>query len=204
VTKPTNNLALANNLAWASAGLVALVLAGCSSGSDLLKAPANLASATIDKIANTPLPSLPSLPNADPEPVGSPTEIYTRIARGATVCWFGTHGTLKATHIFDAEAAPPSQGGRAGIVIHEKDTAMPNPRGNRAFRIDILPAGSNAKLEIENIRFPIETGQKMTADVRRWARGDLACASVPQTKGWDSENQAPEATPASKPAGRRT
>ena len=170
----------------------AWALSGCGGGDNALKAPAGLVIGAIDKIASTPLPS------ADPDPIGPPTEIYTRIARGATVCWFGTHGTLRATHIFNAEAEPPSKGGRAEIVIHEKDTSMPNPRGNRAFRVQVIPTGDTSKLEIENIRFPLETGQKMTADVRRWARNDLSCGEAVQTKGWDAERM-PDAAPPKAP-----
>ena len=177
---------------------VALALVGCSGGGDLLKAPAGFATGTLDKIASTPLPAFPS---ADPDPVGPPTEIYRRIARGATVCWFGTHGPLKATHIFNAEAEPPSAGGRAEIVLHERDIGKPDPRGNRAFRVQITPIGETSKLEIENIRFPIDTGQAMIADVRRWARNDLGCGATALTKGWDANNRPPE-NPAPSPKGR--
>lgn len=186
-------------------------MAGCgSTGSDLLKAPAGLVTAgteavakTAEAVANVPLPKL------DPEPVGSPIEIYTRIGRGAGICWFGTHGELKATHIFHAEVAPASKGGRSEIVIHEKDLSMPNPRGNRAFRVHISPKGDdNAELEIENIRFPIEVGQRMTADIRRWARNDLTCHEAAHTKGWDAQNGPPQpdkpAKPAANPRERKT
>ena len=177
---------------------LALALPGCSGGTDLLKAPSGLVTGTLDKIANSPLPALPT---ADPDPVGPPTEIYRRIARGATVCWFGTHGPLRATHIFNAEAEPPSRGGRAEIVIHEKDKGMPDPRGNRAFRVQVTPQGETSNLVIENIRFPIDTGQAMIADVRRWARNDLGCSATAQTKGWDPQNKPPEEG-ASRPNGR--
>ena len=186
----------------AAAGL----LSGCS-GTDALKTPADLVTSGVAAIASVPLPKF------EGEPIGSPTELYTRIGRGAGLCWFGTHGALKRTHIFHAEAAPASQGGRSEIVIHEKDLALPNPRGNRAFRIQISPSGDNATLEIENIRFPIDTGQKMTADVRRWAHNDLTCSENAQTKGWDAHagppqepNSQPKAVtkPAAKPREQRT
>lgn len=207
---------LATRLSPLTCLLAGLAVAGCSGAADLLKAPSGLVSGTIEskpaagstaqtvQTAQSVLPTLPSLPAlppfpaADSDPVGSPTEIYTRIARGATLCWFGTHGTLKSTHIFNAEAEPPSKGGRAEIVIHERDPSQPNPRGPRAFRIQILPVGDNAKLEVENVRFPIEIGQAMTGDVRRWARDDLTCAGAPQTRGWDAESKPPEAPPAPK------
>lgn len=194
VTRPALN--------WHSAGRACLcalaataTTTGCSStGSDLLKAPAGLVTAGAEAVANV------QLPKADTDPVGSPIEIYTRIGRGAGICWFGPHGELKATHIFHAEVAPPSKGGRSEIVIHEKDLSMPNPRGNRAFRVHISPHGDNAELEIENIRFPIETGQRMAADIRRWARDDLTCHDAAHTKGWDAKNAPPQPDAPAKPA----
>lgn len=199
--------------------LAGLGMAGCGGSAGLLKPPAGLVSGTLENrpaaAAPAPagqpaqfalptlpqlpaLPALPALPSPDSDPLGSPTEIYTRVARGATVCWFGPHGPLRGTHIFNAEADPPSKGGRAEIVIHERDASMPNPRGNRAFRVQILPVGERSQLEVENIRFPLETGQSMTADVRRWARNDLSCQNAPQTKGWDAVSKPPEAAPAPK------
>jgi hypothetical protein len=177
---------------------VLLLLAACSGSQELLKnstgalnAPAALVAKSVDAIASI------ELPKADSDPIGTPTEIYTRIAHGAQLCWFGTHGTLKGLYIFHADAAPPSRGGMAEIIIHERDAQMPNPRGNRAFRVQITPAGENASLMIENIRFSIEAGHRMTADVRRWARNDLTCRDDYNVKGWDAES-AP--TPAQPPA----
>lgn len=172
--------------------LAVLLLAGCGS-TDLLKTQQNLATGGADVIAAIPIPAF------DGEPAGSPTEIYTRIGRGAGICWFGTNGQLKATHIFHADAEPPSRGGKAEIVIHEKDTAMPNPRGNRAFRVQIAPSGENASIDIENVRFPIDVGQTMTADVRRWARNDITCNDKAQTKGWDAQTAPPAPTAPAKP-----
>ena len=183
ITKPMSKAALI------AAAPVCALLAACN-GAELLKSPQNMVAATTEALGNV------SLPQADGDPIGSPIEIYTRIGRGAGLCWFGTHGELKRTHIFYAEAAPPAKGGRSDIVLHERDPNMPNPRGNRAFHIHITPAGDNATLEIENLRFPLEVGQRMTADVRRWARDDLTCSSAPATKGWDSH---PTPAPISPP-----
>lgn len=177
----------------------ALSLAACSGSQDVLKngtaalnAPAALVSQGVEAISSI------ELPKADADPIGMPTEIYTRVAHGAQLCWFGTHGALKGLYIFHADAAPPSRGGLAEIVIHERDAQMPNPRGNRAFRVQITPAGENATLTVENIRFPIDAGQRMTADVRRWARNDLTCRDENNVKGWDAENAPATAQPPAK------
>jgi hypothetical protein len=172
-------------------------LAACSSGEELLKAQAGLVNSAAQSLAKVPLPV------ADAEPVGSPTEIYTRIARGVTACWFGSHGDLKGTHLLHADAEPPARGGRSELVIHEKDKEMPNPRGNRAFRVTITPNGDNATLEIENVRFSLEKGQSMRAQVRRWARNDLTCGDTPKTEGWDAQHKAPEEPTKPRPQERK-
>lgn len=196
-TSPVITAALA---AW---GVTIATIVGCSgsaglkSGTDLLTAPANFVSSGVDALANLPVPKL------ETEPVGSPMELYIRIGRGAGLCWFGTHGVLKVSYIFHAEAEPASRGGRSEIVIHEKDLSMPNPRGARAFRIQIIPAGDTASLDIENLRFAPETGQTMISDVRRWARNELTCSGASQTKGWDAQTSAPAPpSPAKAPAQR--
>ena len=189
-----------HHLATAALCVWPLWLCACSNTSELLKAPSGLVTGTIEKIQSIPIPALPE---ADPEPTGSPTEIYTRIARGATVCWFGAHGALKRSHIFHAEAEPPAKGGRSEIIIHEKDSVTPNPRGNRAFRVLVTPSGDTATVEAENSRFPLETGQRMRSDVRRWARGDLRCGDANQTKGWEPQQKPPEPeTPNARPKSR--
>ncbi|NJM55783.1 MAG: hypothetical protein HC841_07745, partial [Verrucomicrobiae bacterium] len=102
--------------------------------------------------------------------------MYARIARGATRCWFSGEGHLKVTHIFNAFAEPETKGGNAEIVIHEKSREAPDPRGNRAFRVSIVPDGDSATVAVENTRFAIEEGAKMEREVRRWARGDDTCS----------------------------
>ncbi len=76
------------------AALPALIVGGCSGA--------------------TP-PSLPSLPEltgtiTEAPIVGSPTEVYERIARGVLSCWFGTNGPLKANYVYHAEAEPAGEG----------------------------------------------------------------------------------------------
>jgi hypothetical protein len=61
----------------------------------------------------------------------TPTEVYSLIARGALGCWFAANGPLKATHVFHADAAPPSRGGRAEILLYERDASLSDRRGAR-------------------------------------------------------------------------
>ncbi len=182
----------------------AAVLAGCST--------AETGGPTIA------LPSLPAMPDlgavaaigsgsgAADKPVGSATEIYSRVARGANTCWFvgsgpGQAGPLKKDYIYHAEADAPSRGGKAEIVIHARDPLNPNPRGAKAYRINIDPDGDAATLKTENLKMPDKIATAMTADVNRWAKGDQGCAGSSSTvAGWGTEPApvAPPAGPAKK------
>lgn len=130
--------------------------------------------------------------------VGPPTEIYARIARGAMACWFGPEGPLKAGYIFHGEAAPPSRGGKALIIIHERDPNSDNPKGLRAYRIHIVPSGDTSEVSVENLKLPEPLAQTMESDAHRWAEGAVGCAD----KGdeWDTQRpnddqHAPERAP---------
>lgn len=139
---------------------------------------------TTGALANLATAAIPELPQLDSDPVGPPTELYARIARGAQNCWFGGNGPLKSRYIFHADAAPPSKGGQAEIIIHEIDRSTPNPRGARAFRVTVTPSGETSTVQSENSRFTPEVAQVMSADVRRWARNDLTCLAKGKVEGW--------------------
>lgn len=203
--------------AMVAAVAIATGLAGCSSSLDtsilnqpgeLLGAPAAAVTGSIQAgVTALGKVELPKAPEPDPEPVGKSTELYTRIARGATRCWFGGEGHLRPTHIFNAVAEPDHKGGVSEIVIHEKTPQAPDPRGPRAFRVTIEPDGDTSKLSIENARFPLEEGQKMEREVRRWARGEDGCRprSTPAGDATLAGAQVPEAKkPSAGGAGKST
>lgn len=112
-----------------------------------------------------------------------PVEIYSRIARGALNCWFGPTGSLKRTHVFHADVAPPAAGGEAEIVIHERDTTAQSPRSLRFYRISIKRAGEGSTVTIENLRFPEAVAKDLVADVVRWSGGNQACGVI-GVGGW--------------------
>lgn len=159
------------------------------------------------------LPKMPALPDMTPPPepvvqhdqlVGSATEIYSRVARGANSCWFGGSGPLKKAYIYHAEADAPSRGGKAEITIHNRDPSQPNPRGAKAFKVKIDPNGENATLITENLKMPEPIASGMVSDVERWAKGDQGCAGSSTVAGWGEAAPAPVAaqsvkTPAKKP-----
>ncbi|MEW5965097.1 MAG: hypothetical protein AB1749_16235 [Pseudomonadota bacterium] len=167
--------------------LAAAAIAACSN---------SLETASLAKLQVPELPKI-ELPEATPPVVGTPTEVYTRIARGALSCWFGANGPLKATHIFHAEAEPPHKGGRAQIVIHEKDLTAPSPRGLKAYRVQIAPDGERTTIAVENLKLAKPLGDAMEQDVRRWGVGEIGCREA--APAWTAAAPAPTAGPAGGP-----
>lgn len=165
----------------------ALVLPGCAG--DGGPAPAGLPS--LDK-----LPDLPTLTGTE-HITGTPTEVYTSIARGALTCWFGAAGPLKGPYIYHAQADPPSKGGRSEIVIRSRDETASDPRSLRAFRVAIFPGAERTQVEVENFTVPAPLADRLKADTARWARGQEGCGEAPMTAGW-SATEADKAKAAKK------
>ncbi len=161
------------------AALVAAVLAttGCASGSG--------PSLSLPEIPK--LESVAAITVTEEAPVGSATEIYTRVARGAMTCWFAANGPLKKDYIYHAAADAPSRGGKAEIVVHVRDTGAQNPRGAKAYRINIDPTGENAAaVKTENLKMSDAYAAAMAADVGRWSRGDQGCRGASTVVGWSA------------------
>ena len=149
--------------------------------------------------SNATVPTLPSLSEltgtvSEAPVVGAPTEVYARVARGAMACWFGTSGPLKAAYIYHAEAEPAAQGGKAEIIIHERDRTIDTQKGAKAFRVAITKEGEVTSLAVENMKLPEPLAKSMEADVRRWGAGSIGCAAGDKGEaGW--EPQSPRAKP---------
>jgi hypothetical protein len=107
----------------------------------------------------------------------APTVVYSAIAQKALVCWVGPKGPLKATHIFHGEAAPPTTGGQAEIVLHERDPTQTHPWGPRTFRIVLTPEGgdTNTRVAMQNIKIKRDMADALRADVIAWANGKDSC-----------------------------
>jgi hypothetical protein len=106
---------------------------------------------------------------------GTPTGVFADVARGALGCWFAADGPLKATHVYRAEAQPPAKGGDAEIVIHERDAAVRDLRGPRAYRISFAAELSSVRVTMLSTRFEPKLTQAMTKDVESWAKGGGGC-----------------------------
>ena len=149
------------------------------------------------------LPALPSVASisaigagTSERPVGSATDLYARVGRGAMACWFGANGPLKLGYIYHAEAEPASRGGGSEIIIHQREVGQPNPRGPKAYRIKIDPAGEAATIATENLKMPEASGRAMTADVERWSKGEAACAGSSAVAGWSPKAAEDQKAPA--------
>lgn len=169
--------------------LATAALAACSGGG-------NLTTATLPNLPEIPKIDLPKPP---PPVVGTSTEVYERIGRGAKACWFGADGPLKSTHAYEAIAEPPHRGGRAEITIRQLDTGSTNPRGVKAFRVVIEPSGEDeTTVATENLKIPEPIASRMKDSVAAWSIGKHGCNTESATDAWSPPADA-EAT-ANKPA----
>jgi len=196
---------LAKMSVWAASCLG--LLAACASGgaptltSGLPEAPQQAATPASIELPKLPdLPSIASLTTGAPLPVGSPTDIYTRVARGALTCWFGASGPLKGPYIYFADADPPSKGGRAEIVIRTKDKTAADPRSLKAYRVGIEPGSEGTKVEVENVSIAEPLAGRLKSDVDRWAANQEGCGEAPVTAGWTAAQPAPSAVKPAKPS----
>lgn len=107
---------------------------------------------------------------------GTVTDVYSRVANKALNCWFGAGGPLKPTHVFAAEAPPPSSGAPAEIVIHEKDLSAPSPRGTRTFRITITrESDTTTRMVLQAGKLPSDLAEAMERDAVAWGSGRNSC-----------------------------
>jgi hypothetical protein len=168
-----------------SASLVAAALSACAGGGGGVE-PLSLPPPTAPAVGSIPQPTAEgSQAIAIAAPVGSATELYSRVARGAMKCWFAAGGPLKQEYIYHATADAPSRGGKAEIVIHQRDPTQPNPRGAKAYRVNIEPTGEEtAAIKVENLKMSPPYAAAMTDDVGRWAKGDQGCDGASTAAAW--------------------
>lgn len=169
----------------------ALPLAGCSATIPTLGLPSpEEAAASLPSPEPAGAPHNPLAAMVTPKPLvsGTPTEVYTRIARGVLTCWFGADGPLKSRYIYHAEAAPAHQGGNSEIKIMTRDHEAEDPRALRAYKIAIAPSeGGSTRVEVENVRLAEPLAVRLEADVNRWSAAEEGCGDTPVTAGWAAE-----------------
>lgn len=164
-----------------------LALAGCA-GPQALTSPTT-GSSSANAAGPTPLATSALPPAAiaatlaplgtTPTVQGTPTEAYHRVAQRALTCWFGSHGPLKKTHVFNAEVPPPSKGSGAEIFIHEREIApLPNqsPRGARVYRIAFVrESDETTRMSVETGKLPPDLAVAMDKDAVAWVSGRDSC-----------------------------
>ncbi|MET0408587.1 MAG: hypothetical protein ABW006_09485 [Hyphomicrobium sp.] len=169
--------------------LVIAALTGCAGNSPELPTPGSV-QPTLSPQAppQPPTPVASSMattpangeePRGVPVPgaIGSATEIYSHIATGAMACWFSANGPLKKDYIFHAMADAPSRGGKAEVTIHRRDPSQPNPRGAKAYVVEIQPTGeASATVRADNRQMPDAYASAMTSDLSQWIKGEQGCS----------------------------
>jgi len=141
-----------------------------------------------------------SIPPRTSEHAEGPVEVYSRIARGALLCWMGPEGGLRKFYIFHADVSPTSDKTGAEITLHERDDKAENPRSARAFRVTIAATGSGSSVTPENFRLPPPMANIFAADVTRWAGGDTSCSHTNFSE-WIATKAAREPPPGEKRTG---
>ncbi len=138
----------------------------------------SVAACTLAACSSATLPKLPKLEMPVVAYKDEPSEIYSRIARGAMACWFSPTGPLKQNYAFHADVAPPSDNAGAEIVIHERDRAAPSPLSLRAYKIVISRKPEGTAVEEQNFKLPEPLAAMMAQDIRRWAGDNLDCSAA--------------------------
>ncbi|MGE0628041.1 MAG: hypothetical protein AB7O43_09485 [Hyphomicrobiaceae bacterium] len=161
-----------------AAMIAALSVASCAGGPSPPKLPPAVGPSSLVKLEAVSLVAEPQSFSA------SSAEIYSRIAKGAMLCWFGAGGRLRDAYVFQASTTPAADGGGAEIVVHERAVNQPKPWGYRAYRIVLnetsgVTGGANTRIEIENLRMPDAMAQQMRHEVFRWASQNYSCSEAP-------------------------
>ena len=153
----------------AAVGLVLAALAGgCSAnGMPTLQ---SLLPPPIETNSTAAAAAAPSAPAETSLSVpGTPTSVFAQVAQGMLGCWFGS-GPLKASHVYRAEAEPPTKGGEAEIVIHERDLTLRDQRGTRAYKVMFAGEGSGVRVTIMPLKIEAKLAEAMARDVETWAK----------------------------------
>jgi hypothetical protein len=148
---------------------------------------------------------------------GTPTEVFTAVARGALGCWFAATGPLKASHVYRAEAEPPAKGGAAWIIVYERDGSVRDQRGAKAYHVTFAGEASGVRVATTSLKFETAAAQAMARDVEAWAKGGASCqlrtvlppppavaSAAPAGKGKKAAAAPAGKKTAAAPAGKKT
>lgn len=118
-------------------------------------------------------------------------------------CWFGASGALKVTHVFQAEAESPTDGGAAEIVLHERDETLRDKRGSRAYRVSFLAQPAGVRVQMSVLKLESQLAKLMTEDTEAWAKGGTSCGVRRPEPAQQPSMPVAGKTPASAPTKKR-
>ena len=134
-----------------------------------------------NSLATASLPETLASVGNTPSLTGTPTDVYSRIAQRALNCWFGAGGPLKGTHVFAAEAPPPSAGRARRSCMHERDQGVQadkirGARGRSASRMT-RESDTSTRLTLQVGKLAPDLAQAMEKDVLAWGFDKESCAA---------------------------
>ena len=164
---------------------VAILLTGCSAG---LPGPGALPQTTAAILA----------PNTNATVIAAaPAEIYQRIARNASQCWFGPFGSAYRDLITSVDVPPPNSSAPVSMSVHRRLKDVKTPWGPALMRV-VLSGTESTSIEYQNIGFDGPTFDQMSIGFTRWANGSNTCEPLKKTDPkWES--LAVTAKPSNKP-----
>ena len=173
--------------------VVLVVIGGCSSK---LPAPSHLPLATAAFLS----------PNTNATTIsGKPIDIYQRIARQASTCWFGPFGSAYHEYMTSADVPPSPSTGPVTIVVHRRLKDKKTPWGPTLMRA-VLTGNTTTCLDFQNVGLDQTTLNKMKNGFTRWANGSELCEKLERAEPqWQPVAHAPQPTtqPAKKATARR-
>lgn len=71
------------------------------------------------------------------------------------------------------------------VTIHQRDLTAPNPRGPKAYVVEIIPRGeSSANVTVDNRKMSDVYAAAMTDDISRWSKGEEGCLGPSTVAKW--------------------
>lgn len=139
-----------------------------------VSAGAGACGATLPQLATAPLVQT----SLATEIVGSPEDIYLRIARQAQRCWFGPFGTLHGRYMMHADVPPPNSSEPVTITVHRRLANEKKPWGTSVLRLE-LTGQSTTSLVFANIGRDPAQQKAFREGLTRWANGQDDCGPEP-------------------------
>jgi len=126
--------------------------------------------------------------------VGTPREIYEKIARRAQLCWFGPFGSVHDRYMMHADVPPPSSSAPVTMAVHRRLADLKKPWGPALMRVK-FSGQTSTTLSFQNNGLERAVMTRMSRTITRWANGRKNCPKLHET---DPPLAAAGANPAGK------